>query len=248
MGYLRTAWLLGRNLTLRSARNPVTTGLFVLLPVALLALFGGVTRSAGDHAAFNGLFAIFTGIALMMLGVVGLATMLPMDKKLGVLRRLEATPFRASQLMLGCTISSLALGVVSIAIMVGVSLVFFHFNVQGSYLDLMVFILLGLLMSVSIGLAIGGWAKDDTAATFVSQIVFLGSLAVSGVWFPRVALPGWLHAVSNFAPLTPIIDGVKDIATQGKGLFDLGPQLGVMAIWVVVAYLVGSKLFRWESN
>lgn len=248
MQYIKTSLLLGRNLIFRSLRNPVASGLFALLPVVLLAIFGSIGNNGNDSAAFNTLFATFSGIALLLLGVVGVSTLIPMDKKVGVLRRFHATPLKASQLLLGFAISSLALGVISLLLMTLMAVTFFSFNVAGSYLDLALFFLIGLATSVSIGMAIGGWAKDDTVATFVSQIIFFGSLALSGVWFPRDTLQGALHTISDFMPLTPIIDGVKAITTQGVGLLDLGPQLCVMALWIIISYVIGSRLFRWESN
>ncbi len=246
MGYFRTALLLGRNLVLRSWRNPGVTGLFLLLPTTLLVIFGSVNR--GNPAAFAGLFAVFTGVAVMLLGVVGLATMLPIDKKMGILRRLQATPFRASQLMLGSLVSSLVLAFVAVSIMTLVALAVFKFQMHGSYFDFAAFTLAGLVMSCGIGLAIGGWARNDTSATFVSQIVFLGSLALSGVWVPREVQPGWLHGISTYLPLTPVVEGVRAVVAQGQGLANLGPQLLVILAWTIVAFVAGAKLFRWESN
>ncbi|HKX24258.1 MAG TPA: ABC transporter permease [Candidatus Saccharimonadales bacterium] len=244
--YTRTVLILGRNLILRSGRNLGMTSLFLLLPTVLLAIFGLV--NGADTSKFTGLFAIFNGIAVMLLGVVGLATMLPIDKKMGVLRRLQATPFKASQLMLGSLVSSLVLAFVAVSIMTIVALVFFTFQMHGSYLDFALFTLVGLIMSCGIGLAIGGWASNDTSATFVSQTVFLGSLALSGVWIPREALPGWLHDLSAYLPLTPVIEGGRAIVAQGDGLLDLGPQLAIMTVWAVIAFVLGARIFRWESG
>jgi ABC-2 type transport system permease protein len=47
-------------------------------------------------------------------------------------------------------------------------------------------------------------------------------------------------------PLTPVIDGARLIATEGEHLTQLGPQLGVMAIWLIVVYAIAFRVFRWE--
>jgi ABC-2 type transport system permease protein len=36
------------------------------------------------------------------------------------------------------------------------------------------------------------------------------------------------------------------IATEGKHLTDIGPQLGLMAIWAVIIYAIAFRVFRWE--
>jgi ABC-2 type transport system permease protein len=71
-------------------------------------------------------------------------------------------------------------------------------------------------------------------------------LFLSGTFFPRFAMPEWLQQISTFLPLTPIIDGVRLLTTQGAHLVDIGPQLALMAVWAIVIYAVAFKVFRWE--
>jgi ABC-2 type transport system permease protein len=59
-------------------------------------------------------------------------------------------------------------------------------------------------------------------------------------------MPEWLQQVTNFLPLTPVIDGLRLLTTEGKHLVDLGPQLGIMAVWFVVIYVIAFRVFRWE--
>jgi len=59
-------------------------------------------------------------------------------------------------------------------------------------------------------------------------------------------MPDWLQQVSSFIPLTPIIDGVRLIATEGKHLWDILPQLGLIGVWVIVIYMIAFRTFRWE--
>ena len=45
---------------------------------------------------------------------------------------------------------------------------------------------------------------------------------LSGTFFPRFAMPNWLQNVSGYLPLTPVIDGIRLIATEGKHVTDIG--------------------------
>lgn len=69
---------------------------------------------------------------------------------------------------------------------------------------------------------------------------------LSGTFFPRFLMPEWLQNVSGFLPLTPVIDGIRLIATEGKHLTQIGSQLGLIAIWLVVIYVIAFRVFRWE--
>jgi ABC-2 type transport system permease protein len=122
----------------------------------------------------------------------------------------------------------------------------FHFKIVGNYFELALFIMLGILTIFGIGLAIGGWAKNENQAAPLANIVVFPMLFLSGTFFPRFAMPEWLQHITAFWPLTPIIDGIRMIATEGKHLTDIGPQLGLIGIWAVIIYAIAFRVFRWE--
>jgi ABC-2 type transport system permease protein len=59
-------------------------------------------------------------------------------------------------------------------------------------------------------------------------------------------MPEWLQNVSGFLPLSPVIDGIRLIATEGKHLIDILPQIGLIGAWIVIVYFIAFKVFRWE--
>jgi ABC-2 type transport system permease protein len=59
-------------------------------------------------------------------------------------------------------------------------------------------------------------------------------------------MPEWLQAVTNYLPLTPVIDGLRMLTTEGKNLLQIGPQLGLVALWMLIIYAIAFKVFRWE--
>jgi ABC-2 type transport system permease protein len=69
---------------------------------------------------------------------------------------------------------------------------------------------------------------------------------LSGVFFPVFLMPEWLQSVTKFIPLTPIIDSIRYVVTEGKSLVDLGPQLLVIGVWIIVIYIIAFRSFRWE--
>jgi ABC-2 type transport system permease protein len=187
------------------------------------------------------------GFSIIGLGIFGPVNYFPEMKKQGVLRRLHITPLRTYQFFFSSVLSNALIGLFSIGIMVLVaSTPLFGFKVVGNYLELAIFIIFGILTIFGIGLAIGGWAKNENQAAPLSNIIVFPMLFLSGTFFPRFSMPEWLQHVSAFLPLTPIIDGIRMIATEGKHLTDLGPQLGLIAIWAVIIYAIAFRVFRWE--
>lgn len=186
------------------------------------------------------------GFSILSLGIFGLANQMPVEKKNGVLRRIRATPFSKGQMIIGTMIYYGLMGLLSIAIMLAVALTVFGFEMRGDWLNLTVFIVLGIVMLLGFGLLIGGWAKNVNQAAVLSNAVSFPMMFLSGAFFPRFLMPDWLQAITSYVPLTPVVDGIRYITTEGKTLLDLGPQLAVMAVVTVVVYTLAIRLFRWE--
>ena len=127
-----------------------------------------------------------------------------------------------------------------------VAMLVFGFQMNGNWLELLIFITLGILTMFGFGLAIGGWAKNENQSAALTNIVSFPLMFLSGVFFPRFLMPEWLQGITGFLPLTPIIDGLRMIMTEAKSLVDLGPELAVMGVWIVVIYVIAIKAFRWE--
>ena len=195
---------------------------------------------------FDYTFAGLLGFAIIGMGIFGPVNVFPELKKMGILRRLSTTPLKVWQYFLATMIGQAVVGILSLSIMFVVAIGYFHLNVVGNYVELAVFLILGIMTILGIGLALGGWAKNERQAAPLSNIIVFPMMFLSGTFFPRFLMPEWLQTVSNFLPLTPIIDGIRLIATEGAHLSGIMPQLGLTALWMVVIYAIAFRVFRWE--
>lgn len=197
-------------------------------------------------SAFDYTFAGLLGFALIGMGIFGPVNVFPELKKMGILRRLSTTPLRVWQYFLATVIGQAAIGVVSFAALFLVAILVFHLDVVGNWFELSIFLLLGMITILGIGLALGGWAKNERQAAPLSNIIVFPMMFLSGTFFPRFLMPDWLQHVSAFLPLTPIIDGIRLIATEGKHFIDILPQIGLTGAWLIVIYIIAFRVFRWE--
>jgi ABC-2 type transport system permease protein len=203
------------------------------------------TKTA-NLSSFDFLLSGLLGFTILSLGIFGLANGLPVDKKAGILRRLRATPLKASQLVGAIAVQYLVIGLASVALMFVVGLVVFGFNMRGDYLNLILFSVISILLMFGFGLAIGGWAKNENQSAPLSNLIAFPLMFLSGVFFPRFLMPDWLQSITYYLPLSPIVDGLRLIMTEGQTILQLGPQLLVIGVWTVVIYAAAIKLFRWE--
>ena len=206
----------------------------------------GTQLNENSLSAFDYTFAGLLGFSLIGMGIFGPVNVFPELKKMGILRRLSTTPLRVWQYFLATAIGQAAIGIVSFTTLFIVAILVFHLEVVGNWFELLSFLLLGMVTILGIGLALGGWAKNERQAAPLSNLIVFPLLFLSGTFFPRYLMPDWLQNISAFLPLTPIIDGIRLIATEGKHFVDILPQIGLTGAWLVVIYIIAFRVFRWE--
>ncbi len=195
---------------------------------------------------FDYVFAGLLGFSLLGAGIFGPTSVFPKLKEKGVLRRYHTTTLKVWQYFLGNVISNTFVGLMSITTMFVVGLSVFNLNMRGSYLVLGLLVALGAIMLFGIGLSVGGWAKNERQAAPLAQIITFPMMFLSGSFFPRFLMPEWLQGITNYLPLTPVIDAARLIITENRGILDLLPQFGIIVGWTVVVYILAFRFFRWE--
>lgn len=195
---------------------------------------------------FDYTFSGILGFTLLSLGIFGPTTVFPRLKQRGVLRRYHTTTLKVWQYFTANVISNATIGLMALVLMFVSAVLFFDLNMRGSYIVLAFVVAFGTILLFGIGLAIGGWAKNENQAAPMAQLVTLPMMFLSGVFFPVFLMPELLQNITKFIPLTPIIDSIRLVITENASIIDLAPQLGIMAVWTVVIYFVAFRVFRWE--
>lgn len=195
---------------------------------------------------FDYTFAGLLGFSILGIGIFGPVNVFPELKKQGILRRLHTTPLKVSEYFVSTVLTQVLLGLISLAVMFAVAIGVFDLNIIGNPFELALYLVISIVTILGIGLALGGWAKNERQVAPLANIIVFPMMFLSGTFFPRFLMPEWLQNISNYIPLSPAIDGIRLIANEGKGLMDLGPQLGIMGLWIVVIYIIAFRVFRWE--
>ncbi len=208
-----------------------------------------VERSTIDGMAtkpVDVLYPMFTAMAIMMVGIFAVGSVIPSDKKTGILRRMRVTPLRNSQFIGGMVLAYIGISALVVVVMTAIAMLLFNMEMRGDWVSFGVLALLGSILMIAIGVMIGGWAKNTTQSDIYGQIIFIASLAFSGLWLPRAMMPEWLRDITAYLPLTPLIEGMERIVVEGMTILEIGFQLAVIAGWFVVVFIVAAKTFKWE--
>ncbi len=186
------------------------------------------------------------GFSILSLGIFSMSEGFTSDKKNGSLRRMRVAPIRPWQVITATAINRVLVGVISVALLFAAALIFFDFNMRGDYFSFLLFTIISTICLFGFGMAIAGWARDANQAAPLSNLVSFPMMFLSGVFFPVFLMPEWLQSITQFIPLTPVVEGLRLILTEGYTILELGPQLAIIGVWTVIIYVIAFRTFRWE--
>ena len=189
------------------------------------------------------------GFSLLSAGVFGVAFIFFSLRQTLVLKRFFATPIRRSYIVFGEAISRVLFQLSTAVVILLIGHFAFDFTlIYGAvtFFELLVLSLIGLVVFMGFGFVVSGLAKNESSIPPFANLFTLPQFLLAGTFFPIDNFPAWLQPFCKILPLTHLNDAMRNVAFEGARLSDCGTQLGVLAIWAVVAYAIAIKVFKWE--
>ena len=186
------------------------------------------------------------GMNMMFSALFGVGFVLVRYRKMGILRRLKATPLNAFTFLSAQVASRLVLILgLTIIIYVG-SNVILRFQMLGSYLVLLLVFTLGAMCLTSVGLVVASRTASEELAGGLLNLTSFPMMFLSGVWFSLDGAPTWVQWLARAFPLTHINDAARAVMTDGASIVEIAPQLLTLAVITLALLGAGAALFRWE--
>ena len=186
------------------------------------------------------------GMAIMQLGLFSVAFSFVTMKREGVLRRLLATPLAPTSLLVAQVITRLIVVLIQTAILAAVAVFLFGAEFAGSFFAVLLAAAMGGAVFLAMGFAVSGWARTEQQAAPLANIVSLPMMFLSGVFFSRDVLPGILQRITDFLPLTYLVEAIRGMTVEGDTVLMQWPNFLGLAVWLVVAFVIANRTFRWE--
>ena len=219
---------------------------FALSGVDRLVTLESEAVAARDLGYIDFLMPGVIGMAIMQLGLFSVAFSFVTMKREGVLRRLLATPLNPATLLTAQVITRLIVVIVQTLILAGVAVFVFGAEFAGNFFAVLLAAGLGGAVFLALGFAVSGWARTEQQAAPLANIVSLPMMFLSGVFFSRDVLPGILQTVTDYLPLTFLVEAIRGMTVQGDSIIAQWPNFLGMAVWFVIAFIIANRTFRWE--
>jgi len=194
------------------------------------------------------LFPGIIGMNMMFSGLFGVGFVVVRYRKNGLLKRLSVTPMRAYEYLLAQILSRLFIMLVTTSIVYFSCVVLYGFQCRGSYLSLFIVFLAGAFSMISIGLLVAARITSEELAGGLLNLVSWPMMFLSGVWFSLEGSESWVKTLSNFFPLTHLIESARKIMNDGADIFDVRYQLLILVAMSFLFIIAGSILFEWQKE
>jgi len=213
-------------------------------PVLLMLIYGVVMSQYMDYMT-PGVIVLNA----LSFGLVGSSNMMLEMREKSVLRRLQASPLPAGQLIGSYLLVNLLIGILQSTLIIIAGVLLYKVPVSGLSLALAYpMILAGLLAFMALGGIISGVAAKAGTATAVGMTIYSSLMFISDMVFPLDMLPDWLRNVVPYLPAYPVVQLVRsallDAALDPKWI----AHLLLLATYGIGATLIAAKLFRWEPK
>ncbi len=219
---------------------------FELSGVERLVSLEAEAVAARDLGYIDFLMPGVIGMAIMQMGLFSVAFGFVTMKREGVLRRLLATPLNPATLLTAQVITRLIVVMIQTLILAGVAVFVFGAEFAGNFFAVLLAAGLGGAVFLALGFAVSGWARSEQQAAPLANIVSLPMMFLSGVFFARDVLPGVLQTVTDYLPLTFLVEAIRGMTVQGDSIITQWPNFLGMGVWFVIAFIIANRTFRWE--
>jgi ABC-2 type transport system permease protein len=235
-------------------REPLSLAMALAFPLIVQVVMAGVfgREDSAQGNLFKGVIGIdyYTpssmAVVIAALGLIFLPVRLATYRERGILRRFQASSIPSWTLFSSLAVVTLAVSLAGMVVMFVVALTAYGGNAPESPPAFIIGFLLGALTFLAIGVFLGAALPNARTAQGVGMSLFFLMMFVSGAGPPLNVMPDYMRTISDFVPLTHVVNIVQDPWVAFAGQVDVwnGSSLVITAAMLVVAAALGTFTLR----
>jgi ABC-2 type transport system permease protein len=194
-----------------------------------------------SHLFVPGLMAFVLTIISSLMTAISLTR----EKETGTLEALLVSPLRPWQIIIGKVAPYLAIGFLSVLLILGEARLVFGVPLRGSALLLLLEAVLFILVSLSLGILISARTSSQRVAMMFALVgTMLPNLLLSGFIFPLESMPAPLRWLSTVVPGRWFVAIARSIMLKGVGLDYLWRESLILAGIALLLLAASARSFK----
>lgn len=222
----------------------------ICMPIVVLIILGFIY---GDKPAFEGanytfLSQAFGGVVCIAItagGLMGLPLVISDYREKKILKRYKVTPISPIMLLVVQFCIYVIYSLISLVSLLIIATIFFKLEIQGSIFAFLVGYFIIMFSIFSIGIMVGGIAKDSKQAGAIASLLYFPMIVFSGTTLPYEVMPKVMQNIVNFLPVTQGINLLKSVLI-GEPINNFLISILIMIVIFISCISISIKKFKWE--
>lgn len=222
----------------------------VILPLVVLIILGFLYKttpaaSNADYTFLEQSIGALCAISICAGGLMGLLLVVAEYRERKILKRFQVTPISPIMLLAVEFLIYVLYALVSLITLLLISSLAWGVHLRGFWGEFAGSWILTVLSTLSIGMMVGGIAKNTKSASVIACVLYFPMLIFSGATLPFEVMPEIMQKVISVFPLTQGIQLMKS-AFLGLAMEHSTPSVLVMLGVTLVCSGITVKFFKWE--
>jgi drug efflux transport system permease protein len=184
------------------------------------------------------------GILLLLMTLLLTSLAVVRERELGTLDQLMVSPLTPGELILGKTIPVAAVGVIDLALITTVAVLWFQIPLRGSLFALVPAALIYIVAGLSIGLLISSVSRTQQEAFMTMFLFLLPAIILSGFFYPISSMPVPFQWLTRLNPVRPFLEIVRGVFLKGTGYGELWPQFAILMTAALLGLWFATNRFK----
>ncbi|MGN1124356.1 MAG: ABC transporter permease [Eubacterium sp.] len=222
----------------------------VIMPLVVLIILGFIygTKTAYDGASYTFLeqsFGALCTISICAGGLMGLPLVVSEYRERKILKRFQVTPVSPLKLLVVEFSIYVFYCLISMLTLIPTAMLIWNVRISGSWLGFLGSWLLTMVSTLSIGMMVGGVAKNSKSASVIACALYFPMLIFSGTTLPFEVMPKVMQKIVSIFPMTQGIQLMKS-TFLGLPTQNIWIPIVVMVAVTVICTGIAVKFFKWE--
>jgi ABC-2 type transport system permease protein len=243
---LKMTWMEGKLFL----REPASAFFTLIFPLMLLLLFGAIfgnepTPILGGRGTIDISLPMYTAMIIGTVGLMPTTITLSSYREKGILRRLRTTPINPLVILAAQVVVVFVMVAMGMLLLVAAGIIVFHVRFEGNIFSVLGGFALGCLSFFGIGFILAGILPNARTAQIVGLVILYPMIYLSGAAFPMEMMPETLKKISQFLPLTYVVNLLRGLWV-GDAWSQHVTDVIVLAVILIAGVIISVRLFRWE--
>ena len=222
----------------------------VIMPLVVLVILGFIygTKPAADGVSYTFMeqsFGALCTISICAGGLMGLPLVVSEYRERKILKRFQVTPVSPLKLLSVEFTIYVVYCLVSMLTLIPTAMLIWNVRISGSWFSFLGSWLLTMVSTLSIGMMVGGIAKNSKSASVIACILYFPMLIFSGATLPFEVMPEVMQKIVSIFPMAQGIQLMKS-TFLGLPIDNIGLPIIVMSAVTIICTGIAVKFFKWE--